>query len=340
MDYKELIAALNKDFGKNTVVKDIDTTIGAIPTGCIALDMSIGIGGIPLKRVTEFYGAESSGKSTMALQTAASAQARGKNVIYVDAEHSIDIMYAAALGVDAEKLVVVQPENAESALELICVALDKYKSDLGLIVLDSVAAMIPKAEADSEVGDASVGVHARLLSSFIRRVTPLLSHTDAALLLINQQRAQIGGMSGFGGPSKTTPGGYALKHGASLRVEFARISNVTSKERTTGIKVVSNTRKNKVAPPFQKVEFEIEFGAGTSFDTQIVNNAIEMGIVEKAGSWYKYNGESIGQGLEKAIHHLEDNGHMLTIANEVLDKLALTDSTREFYKNRAALSYA
>lgn len=340
MNYQELINSLNKEFGKDTVVKDVAKNVEAISTGCIALDTAIGVGGIPLKRITEYYGGESSGKTTMALQTAANAQRAGKNVIYMDAEHALDIGYAAALGVDVAKMVIIQPDNAETALEIIVKSLEKYSDNLGLIVLDSVAAMIPKAEADSEVGDASVGLHARLLSTFIRRVTPLLNHSQAALLLINQQRAQIGGMTGFGGPGKTTPGGYALKHGASVRIEFARTGNATSKEKITGIKVVANIKKNKVAPPYQKVEYEIEFGNGTAFDTQIMTYAEKLGIITRSSSWFKLKDQSLGQGMDKAITYLVDNGLMLGICKEVLDSLFLEEKAKESYMNRANDLYA
>lgn len=340
MNHEELIAALNKDFGKATVVRGVDRTVSVIPTGCIALDSGLGVGGIPTKRITEYFGGESSGKTTMALQVAANAQRMGKNVVYVDAEHALDIQYAEALDVDTDKLVVVQPDDAESALELIAVTLDKYKDDLGVIILDSIAAMVPKAEAASESGDASVGLHARLISQFIRKVTPLLAHTDAALLLINQQRSQIGGFSGFGGPSKTTPGGHALKHGASLRVEFARTGNIQSKDSTTGIKVVANIRKNKVAPPFQKVNYEIEFGKGTSLESQILGYAVELGIIDRKGAWYNMDGSSIGQGLENAVGYLKENNLMHDLGIKVMDGLIMPAKSKDFYKSMIGEKYA
>lgn len=338
--YEDLVASLNKEFGKNTVVTEADKNVNVIPTGCIALDDGIGVGGIPTKRITEFYGSEGCGKTTMALQVVANAQKMGRNVVYVDAEHALDPTYATALGVNMHTMVLVQPDDAETALRIIESLLRNHKNNLGVVVLDSVASMIPKTEVDAEIGDAIVGVQARLITSFVRKITPLLNHTDAALLLINQQRAQIGGMGGFGAPSKTTPGGHALRHAASLRIEFARTGNVISKEQATGIKVVANIRKNKVAPPYRKVDYEIEFGNGTSFDLQIFNYAIDLGIIKRQGAWYSMNGESVGQGVEKTMIYLRENKKMLELANVVLDGLFIPENSRTFYKEQAQKLYA
>lgn len=338
MNTQELINALNKDF-PGSVMKEA-ANVEAIPTGCIALDAAIGVGGIPIKKITEYFGGESSSKTTIALQTVASCQALGKNVVYIDAEHALDIEYAKNLGVDVDKLIIIQPDYAEDALNIIYKLLQKYSDGLGLIVLDSVAAMVPKAEADSEIGDAIVGLHAKLLTSFIRRITPVLDKSDSALILINQQRASIGGMTSFAGPSKSTPGGHALKHGASVRIEFARTANITVKEDVVGIKVSAQTRKNKVAPPFVKALFDVDFGRGTWLPKQILNHAIELGLVKKAGSWYKYKDNNIGQGQEQAIENLLVNQQMNELLDAVCEHFNLTDKNKQVYRKQLERAYA
>lgn len=335
MEAKEIIAAINKKYGKETVVKNVAVDVDVIPTGCINLDLALGVGGIPTQRITEYYGVESAGKTTLALQAIANTQQMGNVAVYIDAEHALDREYAIKLGVDMDKLIMIQPDFAETALNIICDLFSDYKENLGLVVLDSVPAMIPKAESDSEVGDAVVGLHARLLSSFIRRIQPLLTKSHAALLLINQQRAKIGGMGGFNGPSTTTPGGYALKHGASVRVELARTGNIQSaKDGVTGIKVQAQTRKNKVAPPYQKTEFEIYFGLGTSIGLQTIDHAVKHGIIKKSGSWFKYGDQSIGQGLGNSLAFLKENNLLETVFDLTMEKIPLPPQVIEIYRRK------
>lgn len=334
MEPKQLIDAINKKYGKNTVVTKIDKDVDVIPTGCINLDLILGVGGIPTKRITEYYGVESAGKTTLALQAIANCQAMGKIAVYIDAEHALDITYAEKLGVDLNKWILIQPDDAETALNIICDCFSDFKESLGLVVLDSVPAMIPKTEVESEVGDQTVGLHARLLSSFIRRMQPLLNHSDAALLLINQQRAKIGGMGGFNGPTTTTPGGYALKHGASIRVELARTGNIISKGNTSGIKVTAQTRKNKVAPPYQKTDFEIHFGLGTSMGLQLLDLAVNNDVLKRSASYFKYNSENIGQGNSKALQYLEDNDLLLTVFDKTMESVDLPKSVIQIYRKK------
>lgn len=335
LDPKQLITEINKKYGKDTVLKGvIDDKVDSIPTGCIALDACIGVGGIPTTRITEYYGGESSGKTTMALQTVSYCQMMGKNVVYIDAEHALDLKYASNLGVDINNLVIIQPDDAEKALNIIHGVLTDYQDSIGLVVLDSVAAMVPKIEADSESGDASVGLHARLLTSFVRKITPILSKTNAALLLINQQRANIGGSVGFGPPGKTTPGGYALKHGASVRVEFARTGNVVYKENAIGIKVTAQTRKNKVAPPYQKANFEIMFNRGVDIISQICDYAIELGYVKKSGSWYKVGEDTAGQGKEQLGEYLLSKNLAEEYLTKICQDLSIPQQTLNLYLTR------
>lgn len=340
MSYDDLVQSINKRF-PNAVTKNAVQNMNAIPTGCINLDVILGIGGIPEKRITEIYGTESSGKSTLALQCVASCQQMGKDAVYIDAEHSIDSKYATSIGVDMDKLILIQPDSAEDALDIIYFTLkDKTGSNVGLVVLDSIAAMRPRAEADSESGDATVGLHARLLSQGLRKIVPELNHSNAGLILINQQRAQIGGMTSFAGPSKTTPGGYAIKYAASVRLEIARMSNLMSKDETTGIKVKAQTRKNKVAPPFQVTTFDIQFGKGTDLATQVIELATEAGLIVKSGSWYKYNDETIGQGVASAREFVLESGKILEMYDTAIKEVeGLTDFTVEFYRSALKNKY-
>lgn len=335
MDTKDIVAAINKKYGKETVVKNILEDIEVIPTGCINLDLALGVGGIPTQRITEYYGVESAGKTTLALQAISNCQAMGKIAVYIDAEQALDRSYAIKLGVDMDNLILVQPDTAETALNIICDMFSDFKENLGIVVLDSVPAMIPKAEADSEVGDASVGLHARLLSSFIRRIQPMLKKSNAALLLINQQRAKIGGMTGFGGPTTTTPGGYALKHGTSVRVELTRTGNIQStKDGVTGIKVQAQTRKNKVAPPYQKTDFEIYFGLGTSIGLQTIDYAVKYGIIKKSGSWFKYGDQSIGQGLGNSLEYLREHNLLEAVFDAVMRNITLPEQVVKIYREK------
>jgi recombination protein RecA len=342
LDTKDIISQINKKYGKDTVIteqnmRDAFDGIECIPTGCLSLDKAIGPGGIPTKRITEYFGGESSGKTTFALQAISYCQLMNKTVVYIDAEHALDLPYASNLGVSVDDLIIIQPDNAESALNIIHGLLSDYPDTIGLIVLDSVAAMVPKIEADSESGDASVGLHARLLTSFVRKIIPVLAHSDAALLLINQQRATIGGSAGFGPPGKTTPGGFALKHGASVRVEFARTGNITYKEEVVGIKVVANVKKNKVGPPFRKANFEIAFGRGVDLVSQIIDYGIECGLVKKAGSWYKVGDETAGQGKESLAAFLSEKGFLPDMLKKVCDNLEIPEKAQKLYMQKLEL---
>lgn len=331
MKSEELAALLNKQFGKETVVTSAIQDVDVIPTGCIPLDIALGVGGIPVGRMTEIYGNEGSGKSTIALQTIASAQRMGKNAVYIDAENAIDVRYAEHLGVDLSSLILIQPNTAEKTLEIILKIFSEYDDDLGVVVLDSVAALTTTSEADSEIGDANVGTMARILSSFIRRMTPVLNKSKAAFLVINQVRANISGARGFGAPNKTTPGGYALRHACSVRVEFARIGNVTTKGNVTAIKVKADIKKNKVAPPYRRAEYEIELGLGTQVQNQIIDLAVDAKLIKRAGSWYKYGEESLGQNAAAVLEYLNQQELTDTICKQALDNTDLPEAVKEFY---------
>jgi len=280
--------------------------IDVIPTGAINLDAAIGVGGIPRGRVTEIYGPESSGKTTLCLHVVANAQRAGGVAAYIDAEHALDTDYAQKLGVDIENLLVSQPDTGEQALE-ICEILVRSGA-VDIVVIDSVAALVPKAEIEGEMGDSHVGLQARLMSQALRKLTGAIARSKTSVVFINQLREKIGVM--FGNP-ETTTGGKALKFYASVRLDIRRIGPVKEKEDVIGSHVRVKVVKNKVAPPFKQAEFDIMYAEGISHTSLLVDIGSESGIIEKSGAWYSYNGQRIGQGRENAKMFLKDNNSMM-----------------------------
>ncbi|MDZ7640468.1 MAG: recombinase RecA [Desulfurivibrio sp.] len=308
---KTLDSAINqiqKQFGKGAIMRlgaDERVAVPAISTGILSLDIACGIGGIPCARITEIYGPESSGKTTLALQIIASAQRRGGSVAFIDAEHALDVTYAERLGVNADELLVSQPDYGEQALEIAEVLIRSAAIDV--IVVDSVAALTPKAEIDGNIGDSHVGLQARLMSQAMRKLASLLQRTNTAIIFINQLRMKIGVM--FGNP-ETTTGGNALKFYSSMRIDIRRISTIKDGEEMIGNRVKAKLVKNKVAPPFKVAEFDIIFGEGSSREGDLLDLAVEQNIVDKSGAWYSYNGERIGQGRENSKTYLKEHPEM------------------------------
>jgi len=300
------IAQIEKSYGKGAIMKmgadGFRVRVESIPTGAINLDAAIGVGGIPRGRVTEIYGPEASGKTTLCLHVVANAQRAGGTAAYIDAEHALDTDYATKLGVDVDKLLVSQPDTGEQALE-ICEILVRSGA-VDVIVIDSVAALVPKAEIEGEMGDAHVGLQARLMSQALRKLTGAIARSKTSVIFINQLREKIGVM--FGNP-ETTTGGKALKFYASLRLDIRRLAPVKEKEDVIGSHVRVKVVKNKVAPPFKQAEFDIMYAEGISHSSLLVDIGAESGIIEKTGAWYSYNGQRIGQGRENAKLFLKDN---------------------------------
>ena len=282
------------------------TDVEAISTGALSLDVALGIGGIPRGRIIEIYGPESSGKTTLALHMIAECQKTGGEAAFIDAEHALDPVYAKHLGVDIDNLIVSQPDTGEQALE-IAEALIR-SSAIDLVVVDSVAALVPKAEIDGEMGDTHVGLQARLMSQALRKLAGVLNRSNASLVFINQLREKVGVM--FGSP-ETTPGGRALKFYASVRLDIRKIEAIKQDSEIIGNKVRVKVVKNKVAPPFRETEFDIIYGKGISKSGNILDLAVNLDIVEKAGAWFSYNGERIGQGRENAKKYIENNPELM-----------------------------
>jgi recombination protein RecA len=302
------ISQLEKKYGKGAVMS-LETSEGQVidsfSTGSLSLDLALGIGGIPKGRICEIYGPESSGKTTLALSTTAEVQRAGGTVVYIDAEHALDVNYAKRLGVDTSKLLVSQPDCGEQALE-ICEALVSSNS-VDLVVIDSVAALVPRAEIDGEMGDQQPGLQARLMSKALRKLTAITSKSNTTIIFINQIRMKIGVM--FGSP-ETTTGGNALKFYASVRLDVRRIGQIKDQNDVTGNRVKVKVVKNKVAAPFREAEFDIIFNEGVSLLGEIVDIGSDKGIIDKAGAWFSYKGERIGQGREGAKQFLRDNPEM------------------------------
>ncbi|QXC63468.1 recombinase RecA [Aquihabitans sp. G128] len=308
------LAGIEKQFGKGSVMKMGDKTslgIETIPTGALALDLALGVGGLPRGRVVEIYGPESSGKSTLAMHVVAEAQRNGGICAYVDAEHAMDPIYARAIGVDVDELLISQPDTGEQALEITDMLV--RSGALDVVVIDSVAALTPRAEIEGEMGDTHVGLQARLMSQALRKLTANLNKTDTICIFINQLREKIGVM--FGSP-ETTPGGRALKFYSSVRLDIRRIESIKD-----GVEIVGNrTRvkvvKNKVAPPFKQAEFDIMYGKGISREGSLLDIGVDMGLIKKSGAWYTYEGEQLGQGRENAKQFLTDNPEIMVEVSE------------------------
>jgi recombination protein RecA len=300
------IAQIEKSYGKGAIMKmgsdGPKVRVDCIPTGAINLDAAIGVGGIPRGRVTEIYGPESSGKTTLCLHVVANAQRAGGTAAFIDAEHALDTEYASRLGVDIDKLLVSQPDTGEQAME-ICEVLVRSGA-VDVIVIDSVAALVPKAEIEGEMGESHMGLQARLMSQALRKLTGAIARSNTSVIFINQLREKIGVM--FGNP-ETTTGGKALKFYASLRLDIRRIGPVKEKEDVIGSHVRVKVVKNKVAPPFKQAEFDIMYAEGISHSSLLVDIGSESGIIEKSGAWYSYNSQRIGQGRENAKMFLKDN---------------------------------
>ena len=309
------ISQIEKSCGKGSIMRmgsdTVKVRLESIPTGAINLDAAIGIGGIPRGRVTEIYGPESSGKTTLCLHVVANAQKAGGVAAFIDAEHALDTEYAGKLGVDVENLLVSQPDTGEQALE-ICEILVRSGA-VDVIVVDSVAALVPKAEIEGEMGDSHVGMQARLMSQALRKLTGAIARSKTSVIFINQLREKIGVM--FGNP-ETTTGGKALKFYASVRLDIRRIGPVKEKEDVIGSHVRVKVVKNKVAPPFKQAEFDIMFAEGISHTSLLVDIGSEAGIIEKSGAWYSYGSQRIGQGRENAKMFLKDNPAMLAEVEE------------------------
>ena len=304
------LGQIEKQFGKGSVMKLGDFSamnVEAIPTGALSLDVALGIGGIPKGRIIEIFGPESSGKTTLALHMIAESQKRGGEAAFIDAEHALDPVYAKHLGVDIDNLIVSQPDTGEQALE-IAEALVRSGA-IDIIVVDSVAALVPKAEIDGDMGDSHVGLQARLMSQALRKLAGVLNKSNTAIIFINQLREKVGIM--FGNP-ETTPGGRALKFYASVRLDIRKTENLKQDGEVFGNRVRVKVVKNKVAPPFREAEFDIIYGKGISKSGNILDLGVNLDIVEKSGSWFSYNGARIGQGRENAKKYLEDNPEIMT----------------------------
>ncbi len=305
---------IEKQFGKGSVMKLGNfkaMEIEAIPTGALSLDIALGIGGVPRGRIIEVYGPESSGKTTLALHIVAEAQKMGGDAAFIDAEHALDPVYARKLGVDIENLIVSQPDTGEQALE-ITESLVRSGA-LDVIVVDSVAALVPKAEIDGDMGDSHMGLQARLMSQALRKLAGALNKTKTVIIFINQLREKIGVM--FGNP-ETTTGGRALKFYASVRMDIRKIENIKQDGEVSGNRVRVKVIKNKVAPPFREAEFDVVYGKGISKEGNILDMAVNLEIVEKAGSWFSYDGDRIGQGRENVKRYLRENKEILDSIEE------------------------
>jgi len=309
------ITQIDRQFGKGSIMRlgddYIPTMDNVISTGCLSLDVALGVGGIPRGRVVEIYGPESSGKTTLALHIVAEAQKAGGFAAFIDAEHAVDPDYSKKLGVNTEELLISQPDTGEQALE-ICETLVRSGA-LDVIVIDSVAALVPRAELEGDMGDSHMGLQARLMSQALRKLTGTVSRSNTTVIFINQIREKIGVM--FGNP-ETTPGGRALKFYSSVRLEIRRITTIKDGTEMVGSRVRVKVVKNKVAPPFKKSEFDIMYGQGISYVGDIIDLAVEGNIVEKTGAWYSYDDMKIGQGRENAKSFLTENSDILDAVTE------------------------
>jgi len=311
------ITQIDRQFGKGSIMRLGDNQFSqmenVISTGCLSLDVALGVGGVPKGRIIEIYGPESSGKTTLALHIVAEAQKSGNYAAFIDAEHAIDPEYSKKLGVDTEELLISQPDNGEQALE-ICETLVRSGA-LDVIVVDSVAALVPRAELEGDMGDSHMGLQARLMSQALRKLTGTVSRSNTTVIFVNQIREKIGVM--FGNP-ETTPGGRALKFYSSIRMEIRRITTLKDGGESVGNRVRVKVVKNKVAPPFKQTECDLMYGQGISFEGDILDLAVSGNIIEKTGAWFSYDDMKIGQGRENSKQFLKDNNDILA---EIIDKV-------------------
>jgi recombination protein RecA len=311
------LAQIDKQYGKGSIMRMGDKTsmgIDVISTGALSLDLALGIGGLPRGRVVEIYGPESSGKSTLAMHVVAEAQRNGGTCAYIDAEHAMDPIYAKAIGVDIDKLLISQPDTGEQALEIADMLVRSGAIDV--LVVDSVAALTPRAEIEGEMGDSHMGLQARLMSQALRKLTANLNKTNTIAIFINQLREKIGVM--FGSP-ETTPGGRALKFYSSVRLDIRRIESLKDGAEIVGNRTRVKVVKNKVSPPFKQAEFDIMYGKGISREGSLLDLSVDLGIVRKSGAWFTYEGEQLGQGRENAKNFLSENPEiMMEISDKVL----------------------
>ncbi len=323
------ITQIDRQFGKGSIMKlgeeHVPTMENSISTGCLSLDVALGVGGVPRGRVVEIYGPESSGKTTLALHIVAEAQKAGGHAAFIDAEHAVDPEYSKKLGVNTEELLISQPDTGEQALE-ICETLVRSGA-LDVIVIDSVAALVPRAELEGDMGDSHVGLQARLMSQALRKLTGTVSRSNTTVIFINQIREKIGVM--FGNP-ETTPGGRALKFYSSIRMEIRRITSLKDGGEMVGSRVRVKVVKNKVAPPFKQSEFDIMYGQGISYEGDILDLAVAGDIVEKTGAWYSYDDMKIGQGRENSKTFLTENKDTLdSITSKVRSFMGLNGETEK-----------
>jgi recombination protein RecA len=310
------LGQIEKQFGKGSIMRLGENThmqIGVVPTGALALDVALGVGGLPRGRIVEIYGPESSGKSTLATHVVAEAQRNGGTCAYIDAEHAMDPVYAQAIGVNIDELLISQPDTGEQGLEIADMLI--RSGSLDVIVIDSVAALVPRAEIEGEMGDTHVGLQARLMSQALRKLTGNLARSQTIAIFINQLREKIGVM--FGSP-ETTPGGRALKFYSSVRLDIRRIESLKDGAEVVGNRTRVKVVKNKCAPPFKQAEFDIMYGKGISREGSVIDLGVDLGIVKKSGAWFTYEGEQLGQGREKAKEFLASSPELMV---EITDKV-------------------
>jgi len=329
------LAQIDKSFGKGSIMRLGDESrppVAVIPTGSTALDIALGIGGLPRGRVVEIFGPESSGKTTVALHAVANAQKAGGNAAFIDAEHALDPVYAKALGVDIDNLLVSQPDTGEQALEIADMLI--RSGGLDIIVIDSVAALVPKAEIEGEMGDSHVGLQARLMSQALRKITGALSATGTTAIFINQLREKIGVF--FGSP-ETTTGGKALKFYASVRIDVRRTQTLKDGDQPVGNRTKAKVVKNKMAPPFKQAEFDILYGQGISREGGLLDLGVDHGVIRKSGAWYTYGSDQLGQGKENARTFLKDNPELADeIEGKILAALGVGEAGRRAEQEAAA----
>ncbi len=322
------MSQIERQFGKGAIMRLGDGThqrISTISTGALSIDLALGIGGVPRGRIVEIYGPESSGKTTLALHVVAEAQRNGGIAAFVDAEHALDPVYAKALGVDTDELLISQPDTGEQALEITDMLI--RSGALDVVVIDSVAALVPRAEIEGEMGDSHVGLQARLMSQALRKLTGTINRSQTTAVFINQLREKIGVM--FGSP-ETTPGGRALKFYSSVRIDVRRIESIKDGQEQTGNRVRAKIVKNKLAPPFRMAEFDIMFGEGISREGSLLDVAVDEGVVRKSGAWYTYDGDQLGQGREKAKIFLRENPEIaMQLQAKVLEAVGLAGTDED-----------